>query len=164
MNLYTALILDVDVQYVSLSSQHTSIVHFEVHPTLWVSRQSKAGQHYLVVIHRLLFVRLVTNNHVKKPSLLELTPVFSAGCFVKPSYKCHPLLRCVLRGSEPGLQGAQVSSTLSMKGICISYLTCLYEIEGAVVVFLMVSFLIFFKVKMSQCAIFENDGCTQLQT
>lgn len=44
MNLYTVLILDVDVQYVRLSSQHTSIVHFQVHPTPWVSRQSKADQ------------------------------------------------------------------------------------------------------------------------
>lgn len=87
----------------------TSIVDFEVLPTLWVSKQNKASQHYQGVIHRLLFVRLITNNHVKKPRLLELTPVFSAACFAESSYMCHPPLHRVLCSSGRVLHDAQVS-------------------------------------------------------
>ena len=82
-----------------------------------------------MVIHRLLFVRLVTDNRVKKPRLLDLTPLFSAGCFAESPYMCHSLLHCVLRGSGHVLHDAQVSSAfpsnrmkklrLNMKGVYI---------------------------------------------
>lgn len=81
-------------------------------PTPWVSEQSQASRYYRVVIHCLWFVRIVTNNHGKKLRLLDLTPVFSAGCFAEPRYMCHPLLHRVLHGSQHGLRGAPVSSTL----------------------------------------------------
>ena len=87
----------------------TFTMDFEVLPAPWVSKQNKVSQHYLGVIHRLLFVRLLTNNHVKKPRLLELTSVFSAGCFAESSYMCHPLPHCVLRGPGHVLHDAQES-------------------------------------------------------
>lgn len=110
MGLCTALILATYMYYASLSHRQR-FVYFEVLPTPWVSKQNKPSQRYLAVIHRLSFVRLITDNHVKKPRLLELTPVFSSGCFAEPSHMCHPLLHCVLRGSGHVLGDAQVSST-----------------------------------------------------
>lgn len=101
----------------SSSLSNTFILHFEVFPTPWVSKQSKTGQHYLVVIRHLLFVRFVTNSHVKKPRLLELMPVLSTGYFAEASYMRHPLLHCVLCSSGHGLHDSQVSSTLLLNRI-----------------------------------------------
>lgn len=112
MDLCAALILAANTYCVSLPVSNTFFVHFEILPTPWVSKQNKASQRYLALIHCLLFVRLVTNNHVKKPRPWELTLLFSAGCFAEPSPVCHPLLHCVLRGSGHVQRDVQVSSTL----------------------------------------------------
>lgn len=118
---------------------NTFVVYFEVLPTTQVCRQNKANQRDLAVIHCLLFVNLLTNNHGKKPRLLELTPVLSAGRLEEPSRMCHPFLCCVLRGSGHVLCDAQVSITSPSNNSKVQvqhkrhveYSTCLYRIKGA---------------------------------
>lgn len=115
---------------------NTFMVHFEVFPILWVSKQNKSSQHYLAVTHHRVFVRLLTNSHVKKPRILELTPVFSAGCSAEPSYLCHPLLCCVLCCSGHGLHDAQVSDRINDRSKDLTsnmkrYLPYLYGKEDA---------------------------------
>ena len=144
---------------------NTFVVYFEVLPTTQVCRQNKASQRDLAVIHCLLFVNLLTNNHGKKPRLLELTPVLSAGRLEEPSRMCHPFLCCVLRGSGHVLCDAQVSITSPSNNSKVQvqhkrhveYSTCLYRIKGADSSPWYTFFVFFFKVKTSKYVTFEND-------